>query len=67
MTLYKSESTSVHCSMMSSLTITTVYHRETVCHVAFTLLLVYVNKTVLIDFSLSECNNDLRTLRARLY
>lgn len=67
MTLYKFESTSIHCLMMSSLTITTVCHRETVCHVADTLLVVYVNKTVIIDFSLSECNNDLRTLRARVY
>lgn len=63
MTLYKSKSTSVHSTMMSGLAITTVCHRETVCHVVYTLLVVYVNKTV----SLSECNNDLRTLRARVY
>lgn len=63
MTLYKSESTTVHSSMMSGLTINSVCHKETVCHVAYTLLVVYVNKTV----SLSECNNDLRTLRARVY
>lgn len=63
MTLYKSKSTSVHSSMMKGLTITAVCHRETICHVADTLLVVYVNKTV----SLSECNNDLRTLRARVY